>query len=215
MKSGARFTVCFILFLLATVVFWEGCATTGMSRSVKASNSIQQVDSDIRELIVQIDTTGASLDALVLVDNPDLKKSFDAYTKDLANLDTKGKKVIIHMEEMKVRSTEYFTEWERQGETYTNPQIRELSDERRNKLASIYAQVPEAGIGVKRAYLDYLSDLKEIQQFLSNDLTPKGIQAIDPVAKKSVQDREAFKTSLGPVIVALDNIKAELYTKKQ
>ncbi|GFO55019.1 hypothetical protein GMSM_20260 [Geomonas sp. Red276] len=207
--------ICFGTLLLAAATLVSGCATTGMDRSVKASNSIQQVDTDIRELIVKIDVSGASLDALVAAGNPNLKESFDTFTKDLGKLDDKGKQVIKHMEEMKARNTEYFAEWEKQGDTYTNPEIRELSDERRIKLADTYAQVPAAGAGVQRAYLAYLSDLKQIQIFLSNDLTPSGIQAIDPVAKKSIQDRDALKMSLGPVLVALDAIKAELYAKQK
>jgi hypothetical protein len=82
-------------------------------------------------------------------------------------------------------------------------------------LAQIYAQVPIAGAGIKGAYFDYLTDLKEIQKYLSNDLTPKGIEAITPVAQKSVQDRDALKESLKPLIVALDGIKAELYSEKK
>ncbi len=162
-------------------------------------------------MVVQSDVTAASLDSLVKAGQPDLKKSFDTYSDDLAELDSQGKRVIKHVEEMKARKTEYFAEWEKQGDAFINPQIRELSEERRNKLAEIYAKVHTAGAGIKNAYLAYLTDLKEIQLYLSNDLTPKGIESIAPVAKKTVQDRDVLKTSLKPVIDALDEIKAELY----
>jgi Protein of unknown function (DUF2959) len=205
----------FTMLLLGTAAFLGGCATTGMNRSVKTSNSIQEVDSEIRKIIVQIDVTGTALDSLVKAENANLKKSFNTYSDNLAKLDSEGKRVIKRMEEMKSRSTEYFAEWEKQGDTFTNPQIRELSDQRRNKLAEIYARVPAANTGIKGAYLDYLTDLKEIQMYLSNDLTPKGVEAIAPIAKKTVQDRDALTTSLKPVISALDEIKAELYSGKK
>jgi hypothetical protein len=202
------------VLLLCGAAFTSGCATTGMDRSQRTSNSIQEVDSEIRKMVVQIDATGSSLEALIRSDKPGLKKSFDAYSDHLKKLDHEGKKTLKRIDEMKTNSKEYFAEWEKEGETYRNPQIRELSDERRNRLASIYAQVPAAGSGIKGAYTAYLTDLKEIQMFLSNDLTPRGIDAIDPVAKKTVQDRETLKASFGPVITALDDIKAELYSKK-
>jgi hypothetical protein len=116
---------------------------------------------------------------------------------------------------MKSRSKEYFAEWEKQGDNYANPQIRELSEERRNKLAEIYNQVHKAGGGVKNAYLAYLSDLKEIHLYLSNDLTPKGLESIAPVANKTNQDLEVLRASIQPVIAALDGIKAELYDGKK
>lgn len=203
------------LLILGTTAFLGGCATTGMDRSVSTTNSIGEVDSEIRKMIVQIDATGSSLDTLVMAGQPDLKKNFNAYTDQVTKLDHEGKKTIRHMDEMKTRSKEYFAEWETQGDTFTNPQIRELSEERRTRLANIYAQVPAAGVGIKGAYLAYLTDLKEIQMFLSNDLTPSGIEAIDPVAKKTVQDREVLKASLAPVLSALDDIKVELYSGKK
>ena len=201
----------FAMLLLGTAAFLGGCVTTGMDRSVKTSNSIQEVDRDIRKIIVQSDVTAVSLDSLVKAGQPDLKKSFDTYSDDLAKLDSHGKLLLKHVEEMKARKTEYFAEWEKQGDTYTNPRIRELSEERRNKLAEIYAQVHTAGGGIKIAYLAYLTDLKEIQLYLSNDLTPKGVEAIAPVATKTSQDLDALRASIQPVISALDAIKAELY----
>jgi len=205
----------FTTILLSTVSFLSGCATTGMDRSTKTSNSIREVDSEIRKMIVQIDVTAASLDALVAPGQPDLKKSFDKYSDNLAKLDSEGKKVTKRIEEMKARSNEYFTEWEKEGDTFTNPEIRELSAERRIKLAESYARVPAAGAGIRGTYHAYLTDLKEIQKYLSTDLTPKGIEGIAPVAAKSVQDLDALKASLTPVIAALDDIKAELYNGKK
>lgn len=205
----------FTTLLLGAAAFLSGCATTGMDRSVKTSNSIREVDKEIRKMIVQIDVTAASLDSLVTPGNPNLKKSFNSYSDNLAKLDSEGKRVLKRLDEMKSRSNEYFAEWEKQGDTFTNPDIRALSEERRIKLAGIYAQVPASASGIKGTYQEYLTDLKEIQKFLSTDLTPKGIEGITPVANKSVQDLDALKTSLKPVIAALDEINVELYQKKK
>ena len=201
--------------LLCSAAFLGGCATTGMDRSVKTTNSMQEVDSEIRRVIVQIDATGSSLDSLVIAEKPDLKKDFDAYSKHLAKLDHEGKKTLKRIDEMKSSSKEYFAEWEKQGDTFTNPQIRELSEERRVRLGNVYAQVPAAGVGIKGAYNAYLTDLKEIQMFLSNDLTPRGLESIEPAARKTVQDRETLKASFRPLLAALDDIKAEMYNGKK
>lgn len=197
--------------LLAAASFLGGCASTGMQRSVKASNSIEEVDNEMRKMLLQIDTTAASLDAVVSPGQPELKKSFVAYSDNVADLEKTGTKVLKRMEEMKVDTKDYFAEWQKEGDAYTNPRIRELSEERRNKLADIYARVPAANEGVRESYLAYMSDLKEIQGYLSNDLTPNGVTAITPIAQKSVQDLDSLKASLRPVIYALDEIKAELY----
>ncbi len=205
----------FAILLLGTVSLLSGCATTGMDRSVKTSNSIRDVDNEIRKMSVQIDVTAASLDALVKSDKPDLKKHFNTYSDELEKLEHEGKLVTRRLDEMKSHSKEYFAEWEKQGETFTNSDIRELSEQRRSTLAEMYARVPAAGVGIKGAYHAYLTDLKEIQKYLSNDLTPQGIEGITPVANKSVQNLNALKASFQPVLSALDEIKAELYSGKK
>jgi hypothetical protein len=215
MKLRNLLLTVFAMLLLSTVSFLGGCATTGMDRSVKTSNSIRDVDSEIRKLIVQIDVTSASLDNLVIAPAADQRKSFDTYSENVSKLDKAGKREIKRMDEMKAQSKEYFAEWEKQGNAYANPEIRELSEERRNNLAAVYARVPEAAAGVRGAYFDYLKDLKEIQVFLSNDLTQKGIESINPVARKSSQHKDDLKVSLRPVVIALDEIKAELYNGKK
>jgi hypothetical protein len=215
MNIRSRTLAFFAMLLLGTAAFLGGCATTGMDRSVKASNSIKEVDSEIRKMSVQIDVTAASLYTLVNTGKPDLKKSFDSYTDNLAKLDKEGNKVLKRLGEMRSKNKEYFEEWEKEGDAFTNPEIRELSTERRNRLAEIYARVPAAGAGLKGSYHAYLTDLKEIQKFLSTDLTPKGIEAITPVANKSVQDLDSLKISLQPVIAALDDIKAEMYNRNK
>ena len=201
--------------LLGTSAFLGGCATTGMDRSEKVTNSIRDVDTEIRKLIVQIDVTNLSLDNMVNGSTQDLKKNFDIYTDNVSKLENNGNREIKRMDEMKANSREYFAEWEKQGSTYSNPEIRDLSDERRANLAAVYARVPESAAGVRGAYFDYLKDLKEIQIYLSNDLTPKGIEAITPVTKKSAQHKDNLKSSLRPVIAALDEIKSEMYNKKK
>jgi DNA repair ATPase RecN len=215
MKLRSHSLALFAMLLFGTAALLGGCATTGMDRSIKTSNSIKDVDSEIRKMMVQIDVTAASLDAVVAPGQPNLKKSFDKYSDDLEKLDKEGKKVNKRTDEMKKSSKEYFGEWEKQGDAFTNSEIRELSTERRNKLAEIYARVPAAADGIKGSYNAYLVDLKEIQKYLSTDLTPKGVEGITPVAKRSVQELDSLKASLRPVIAALDEIKVELYSGKK
>ncbi|MDZ4184828.1 MAG: DUF2959 family protein [Desulfuromonadales bacterium] len=214
MKNRVHSLALVAICLLATTSFLGGCAKTGMQRSVKASNSIEQVDSEMRKMVTQIDATAASLDAVVSPGQSDLKKAFNTYSSNVVDLEKTGDKVLKYMAEMKVNTKEYFTEWAKEGDAYTNPRLRELSQERQNKLADIYAQVPAANEGVKESYQAYMTDLKEIQMYLSNDLTPNGIASVTPITQKSVRDLDRLKASMRPVIYALDEIKAELYSGK-
>ncbi len=212
MKTRTHSLAFLTMLMVGAVAFLGGCATstTGMDRSAKTSNSIEEVENEIVKMDAQLDITAASLGMLLRPGQPDVKKSFEEYADNLVKLEKEGNQVLERMEEMKSQSIDYFAEWEKQGSAYSNPRIRKLSEERRLKLEETYAQVPAAGAGVKVAYRAYLSDLKEIETFLSNDLTPQGIETITPVADKTDQDLKALKESMQPVLAALTEIKAAL-----
>lgn len=200
------------MLALGSAAILGGCTSTGIDRSTRTSNSIRDVDGEIRNMIVELDVTGTSLDSLVIPGNPDLKRSFDAYSGNLARLERNGQRALKRMDEMAANSKDYFEEWKKEGDSYTNPQIRALSEERRTKLAGLYAQVPAAGSGIKRAYLDCLTNFKEIQRYLSTDLTPEAVKAIAPVAQKAITAQDSLRRSLKPVVSALDEIGAELFS---
>ncbi|MDO8723335.1 MAG: DUF2959 family protein [Syntrophales bacterium] len=212
MKIKTKPAALFTTLLFGAIAFMGGCATTGMERSASTSTSMKTVESDIRQAAAQVDATGASLNELINPDQAKVKKAFDKYSDNVAKMEQMGKRLLKHTDEMSTRGKEYFEEWDKQGNTYKNPQIRELSEQRRADLGAIYAQIPVASVGVKGAFNAYLSDIKEIQKYLSNDLTPKGIESIAPVAQKAVSDGALLKEAVTPVLAAIDRVRAELAT---
>jgi Zn-dependent oligopeptidase len=124
-------------------------------------------------------------------------------------MENKGALLVKHIDEMGARRLDYFTEWEKQGNAYANPEIRELSEQRRADLSAIFAEIPAASVGVKGALRTYLSDIREIQQYLSNDLTPKGFESITPTARKAVQDGAELKETVKPAVAAIERARAE------
>ena len=198
------------ILIAGAITCLGGCASTGIERSAKATSTLQAVEVDYRQVPVQVDATAAALSDLIKPGQSNVKRAYDRYADNVAEMEKLGKKLDKHTAEMKARNRDYFEEWELQGKSYANPQIRELSEQRRADLRQAYSQIPEASIGVKGSLDAYLSDLKGIQTFLSNDLTPKGIEGITPVAQTAMQDGEKLKSAVRPVLSAIDNVKSEL-----
>lgn len=196
--------------LLGAVIFMGGCATTGSERAARTTISMQAVETDIKQASMQVDATGISLSELIKPEQLDAKKAFNKYSDEVVKMEKMGSQLLKHADEMSARGKDYFEEWETQGNTYTNPKIRELSEQRRNELGAIYLQIPAASVGIKGAFNAYLSDIKEIQMYLSNDITPKGIESIVPIAQKAIRDGELLKQAVTPVLSAIDSVKGEL-----
>lgn len=204
-KGRSSAVSCAVLLGAAALV--AACATTGSDRASRTTTSIEAVDADYKQASEQIDATNASLQALMKPGQEDIKSAYRAYAADVRATEKVAKQLYFHTDQMTARRDAYFTEWER---SYTNPEIRELSERRRIEMRAVYAQIPEASVGVRGALETYVIDIREIEMYLSNDLTPQGIQAIRPVSQRAVKDGETVKESIRHVLIAFDRVKGEM-----
>jgi len=207
MKLPVPVGVFFSAVILGAVTCLTGCATTGIDRAEKTTDSMQAVEADYLKASEQIDLTREALENLIKPQQSDLRKSYNAYAKNVEKMEKLGNQLDRHSEKMRARGNEYFAEWE---SSYTNPELRELSERRRIEMREVYAKIPEASIGVKGALKAYLTDIKEIQMYLSYDLTPVGIEAIRPTAQKALVDGENVKEAIKPVLAAINLVKTEM-----
>jgi hypothetical protein len=210
MKISNKKTMFLISAIVVAVIGIYGCASTGIERSEKATSTMQSMDNDIKAVIVLLDGAGASLDELMRPGQVDVKKTFELYSKNIDKLISMEKQFIKHADEMKAKGNDYFEEWQKDGNSYKNSQIQALSEQRRASLSEIYGKIALNSYGVKTAFKEFTSDSKEVQSFLSNDLTSKGIQAIAPISRKVVNDGDNLKYALKNVQTAIDRARVEM-----
>lgn len=203
--------IAFLFAILGTaLICLPGCSSTGMERSKEASTTMQTMDNDIKSVMSHLDVVGLSLEEMIKADQQEVKKAFDTYTENVSKMESLEKQFVKHADEMKSRGIEYFEEWQKDGNEYKNPRIQKLSEQRRNELGEIYGRIAENSIGVKEAFRAYVSDIKEIQIYLSNDLTSKGIEAIAPISRKVVRDGDQFSNSIKYLQTAIDRAREEM-----
>ncbi|MDZ7694270.1 MAG: DUF2959 family protein [Balneolaceae bacterium] len=181
-----------------------------MQRSQDTRTTMETMDNDIKSASVQLDATGKSLDELMRSGQTDVKSAFDSYKKNVEKMVSMENKFAKHADQMKEKGSDYFKEWEKEGSEYKNPEIQRLSNERRAALGEIYDKIAENSIGVNEAFKAYVSDVKEIQTFLSNDLTIKGITAIGPTSEKVVSDGDSLKYAIQKLQIAIQNARTEM-----
>ena len=210
MKLTAQSVACLFTMFVVAVIGFAGCDSTGRERSKEATTTMQTMENDIKLVAVQLDATGASLDELMRPGQPDVKKAFNSFTDNVSKIEKMEKDFAEHADEMKARGKDYFEEWQKEGNKYKNPQIQELSEQRRIELGEIYGRIAENSVGVKDAFKAYVSDAKEIQNYLSNDLTSKGIEAIAATSSKVVNNGEKLKFAIKNVQTAIERARAEM-----
>lgn len=210
MKRTTQSVACLFTMLIVAVIGLAGCDSTGRERSKNATTTMQTMESDIKLVALQLDATGASLGELMRPGQSDVKKAFNSYTDNISRIEKMEKDFARHADEMKARGKDYFEEWQKEGNKYKNLQIQELSEQRRTELGEIYGRIAENSIGVREAFKAYVSDSKEIQNYLSNDLTSKGIEAIAPISRKVVSNGENLRSAIKNVQTAIERARAEM-----
>lgn len=210
MKIRTRLGTTIATLLFAAFTSLSGCATTGMQRAEKADTTMKAVEQDINDTIAQINITGASLEDLVRPGQSDVKKAFGKYSDNADKMENMGNRLLKHTEKMSAQGKDYFEEWRKEGNTYKNPEIQALSEQRRSDLSAFFVKIPESSVGVKGALKAYLIDIKEIKTYLSNDLTSKGVESITPTAQKAVTDGNDLKYALSPVMSSIESFRTEL-----
>ena len=210
MKKSLLLSAGLSLSVLTMGSFLVGCKTTGNERSEDTRTSMQSVENDILQLKTQLNATSLSLDTLFSPQQADVKQAFEVYSKNARQIQDAGDRFLKHTDAMAARGADYFSEWSKQGENYTNPQIHAISEERRVELATAFSRIAQTSFGVRGALQAYLADIKDIHTFLSTDLTSRGLESMKPSADKAIQDGLTLRTSIEPVLTAVADARLQM-----
>lgn len=213
MKVTNLLTVLLLTVFTITLFSLVSCSSTGMQRSNEATTTMQTMDSDIKLVVVQLDATGASLDELTNPIQSDVKKAFNLFSNNVVKIEDMEKSFAKHSNEMKARGKDYFEEWQKEDDQYKNSKIQDLSEQRRLELDETYSMIAQNSLGVEEAFKTYVSDVKEIQNYLSNDLTTKGIESIAPISKKVINDGDNLKNAIKNVQTAIERARTSMASR--
>jgi len=171
---------------------------------------MQSVENDIVALNAQLDATNSALSTLFSPQQTNQEKAFENYSKSADKVQEAGNNFLKHTDAMATSGADYFSEWRKQGDSYTNPQIRAISEERRAELSSAFTRIAQASVGLRSSLQTYLVDIKDIRTYLSTDLTPKGVEAMKPTADKAMADGATLKLQIEPVLLAVTEARRQL-----
>jgi uncharacterized phage infection (PIP) family protein YhgE len=207
--NNKSLNILFSIFIIAILIL-TGCSSSGLKRSEKASSTLESMDKDVKSIIAQLDATAASLAELTKPGQSDIKKAFDQFSKNVSSIEKLENSFSKNADDMKTRGNDYFGEWQKEDTQYDNPELQAISERRRAELSEVYGKVTESSLNMKEPFKAYVSGVKEIQSFLSNDLTAKGIEAVAPVVSKAVNEGDTLKYAIKDLENALERARAEM-----
>lgn len=187
-----------------------GCQSTGMERSNDTRVSLQTMDEDITSAILQLEATGTALGELLRTGQPDLKKALEDFSDNATRITDAESKFARHADELTKRGTDYFEEWQSEGTEFNNPEIQQLSNQRRSILGDVYSRISEQSNSIKDTFKTYALDVKEIKTFLSNDLSTNGVAAISPLSRRVISKGERLIHDMNNIQSTIQSARKEM-----
>ncbi|MGH8247456.1 MAG: DUF2959 family protein [Gammaproteobacteria bacterium] len=206
------------LFTFATLTaaaLLAGCGTTsGYKQADKTGEGIAEFREEIVNGKKAIDGTMKSLDQIAASATTDPRKAFEKFSKGVSNLESTAGKVRDRGQDMKAQGKVYFAQWEKQMAELKNEEIRSLAASRKAKLQETFEAIAKAAEPLKAQFSPWMSDLKDLEKFLGNDLTIAGVDAAKGLFAKTRSSGLEVQKSMDALIAELNSVAATITPAK-
>ncbi len=191
-----------------------GCKSANYKQADKTGEGIATFRAEILNGKKAIDQTMAALDQVAASAATDPRKAYEQYTKSVANLESTANKVRKRSEDMQAQGKAYFAQWEQQLAQVKNPEIQQLATQRKAKLNETFDNIKNVAEPLKAKFEPWMSDLKDLQTYLGNDLTVSGVDAAKSLFKKTKASGLEVQQSMDALVAELNSISATITAAK-
>jgi hypothetical protein len=206
-----------VALIAVALALGTGCSmfskgSSSKPTSAKTVEGLTHMETGVQEAIDQIDATIASMQALGT--NPDfLADAFKKYVKDVDALDSMAKEAAERNQALRAKTQAYFNTWENESMEMKSDAVKSISDERRAAARASFDKMRSEMAKGKAAFTPLMDQLRDIQLYLTNDLTPAGVTACKPIADQAVANSKTVKEALTAMKGDLARVRSELSAK--
>ena len=193
-------------------VFLMGCATSVSKRTAEMSEQMDAQSTTVGDLQRRVDSMNTLLTNLQTSSQADLKPLYTEYTDEVKRVKKAGDKSRSKYADMLDARQAYIADFKTENKRLTNPTLREAANTRYQQTMASYDRLSDRSNNMQAAYNTYVTDLDQIQAFLSTDLSKEGVARIGSVIRKAKTDGISLNATAAEYQTAL-NQTAESITR--
>ena len=118
------------------------------------------------------------------------------------------------LSDIRASADKLFTEWEARQRRSTDADLKEHSEERRAELAKSLEKVMKASRSVMEETKSFVTANTDLMTYLSQDLTPDGIEAVASKAKAQTKAANSINEEIDTLVEAAAEASSEFATAK-
>lgn len=210
MKSNLRLIALAASAAIASLTL-VGCGTTaGYKQADKTGAGIAEFRDEITKTKAAVDETVKCLGQVAVTADTNPRQAFEKFTKSIGSLQSASDKAKKRAEDMKSRGKAYFEGWEKELSQINNPEIKALAQDRRAKLQTAFDSIRTVSAPLKEQFDPWMSDLSDLQKYLSSDLTVSGVDAAKELFAKTQAEGLQVQKSMDALVAELNTVAATL-----
>jgi len=211
MKLKTIQTLALSLTTAIAVVTFTGCSTpSGYQQADKTGADIARFRDQINKAKTAVDQTVAALGQVAVTANSNPREAFQKFGKSITRLEAAANSAKASSADMKAHGQAYFTQWEKQLDQINDPKIRALATSQKTKLQASFDEIRKYAQPLREQFDPWLSDLKDLHTYLSNDLSVSGVDAAKDLFGKTQAEGLKVQESMDELVAELNTVAATL-----
>jgi len=199
--------------LMAGAALMLGCASDKPSKPATAAApapkpvSLGQIKSELLEAKTQIQATTDSLVKLRQSSQADAQANYNAFSEQYMKLQTKADSVKARANDLKAKTQAYYATWNKQIEV-ENPDLRRQAVQQKTDAERVYNSINSEMQLARIAFNPYMSNLKDVGNYLHGNLSPASLTSIGDLATKASGQAKEVNTHIDSIVSSVDKMSA-------
>lgn len=196
------------IFVVAVSLGVGGCSSEpkGPQRKAKAVESLAKTRSSLADASKQVAATNESLRTVSSATEGNLRPAFTKYAENVKKTESMAEAARNRAKAMRERTAEYVDQWHNEVRAIQDPELRKASAKRAEGAKAEFERMRDVAEEARNAYEPYMTGLKDVQQYLTNDLTAGGVAAVKGKADDTIRLGETLQQKLTAVQTELDGL---------
>jgi hypothetical protein len=205
--------------LVAVALAFTGCGSSssgsGYQRAAGAGGSLLKDKADMLKLKDQVTATTAALNDLLGDPQRDLKPQYKAFTSALAKVNGLAKATRDRGTAIQAGLDKYLDTWRESVTAIQDETLRQQALDRVAQTKESFRRLYGELTAFKEALTPYVGSLKDVERYLTTDLTPTGLKTITASATKAIAADKDIQARIDSVVAELTRVADELTAGQQ
>lgn len=189
--------------MMAGALWMSGCASTGYEKAGKTEQQLLSLRQQLLASGEQGQAAVSSLDVLVTAKG-DLPPLFKDYKKQVKKFEADGKAVSKRIDSVQSAYGAYFKKWDAENAKINNAAYKQQACLRRTESYNQYVAMEQSLQALAKTYHPFISDLQDVLNVLSVDLTTKGVATARPITAECHTGLTELSRLLGAAVKQID-----------